>query len=83
MVHGTTNFRLISSQPIKCQCCPHVENSQLICCANQLTGFYRRATLTLKGLSTSDLKMKRAPLNKRLDIILTYMQYAYMYIAYV
>ena len=53
------------------------------CCANQLTGFYMRATLTLKGLSTSDLKMKRAPLNKRLDIILTYMQYAYMYIAYV
>ena len=50
MVHGTTNFRLISSQPIKCQCCPHVENSQLICCANQLTGFYMRATLALSGL---------------------------------
>ena len=38
------------SQPIKCQCCPHIETSQLICCANQLTGFYMRATLTLNGL---------------------------------
>ena len=37
--------------PIKCQCCPHVETSQLICKANQLTGFYMRATLALNGLS--------------------------------
>ena len=36
--------------PSKCQCYPHVETSQLICCANQLTGFYMRATLTLNGL---------------------------------
>ena len=35
--------------PIKCQCCPHMETSQLICCANQLTGFYMRATLALNG----------------------------------
>ena len=41
------------SQPIKCQCCPHVETSQLISCANQLTGFYMRATLALKGLTSS------------------------------
>ena len=27
------------------QCCPHIETSQLIPCANQLTGFYMRATL--------------------------------------
>ena len=36
--------------PSKCQCYPHVETSQLICTANQLTGFYMRATLTLNGL---------------------------------
>ena len=32
--------------PIKCQCCPHIETT-----ANQLTGFYIRATLALNGLS--------------------------------
>ena len=36
--------------PIKCQCCPHIGTSQLICCANQLAGFNMRATLTLNGL---------------------------------
>ena len=30
--------------PIKFQCCPHIETSQLIFCANQLTGFCMRAT---------------------------------------
>ena len=28
---------------------PHIETSQLICCVNQLTGFYKRATLTPMG----------------------------------
>ena len=28
-----------------------IENRQLICCANQLTGFYMRATLAFTGLS--------------------------------
>ena len=37
-------------QPIKCQCCSHIETSQLICTVNQLTGFYMRATLALDGL---------------------------------
>ena len=37
--------------PIKCQCCPHIETSQLICTANQSTGFYMRATMTLNGLT--------------------------------
>ena len=37
--------------PIKWQCCPHAETSQLIFCANQLTGFYMRATLELNGLN--------------------------------
>ena len=34
-----------------CQCCPHhIETSQLIWTANQLTDFYMRATLALNGL---------------------------------
>ena len=36
--------------PIQCQCCPHIETSQLICTANQLIGFYMRATLAFNGL---------------------------------
>ena len=31
--------------------CPHIEPSQLICTANQLTGFYMRATLAFNGLN--------------------------------
>ena len=42
---------IIYDQPIKCQCCPHIETSQSICCANQLTGFSMRATMALNGLS--------------------------------
>ena len=38
--------------PIKYQCFPYIETSQLICCANQLTGFYMRATLALNSLNT-------------------------------
>ena len=38
------------SQPINCQCCPHIETGQLIYYANQLTGFYMRATLAFSGL---------------------------------
>ena len=37
---------------MKCQCCPHIQTSQLICCATQLTGFYMRATLALNVLIT-------------------------------
>ena len=33
--------------------CPHIETSQLICKANQLTGFYMRVTLALNGLTES------------------------------
>ena len=42
---------IIYDQPIKCQCCPHMETSQSICCANQLTGFSMRAAMALNGLS--------------------------------
>ena len=37
-------------KPIKCQCCPHIEISPLICTANKLTGVDMRATLALNGL---------------------------------
>ena len=45
-----------------CQCYPHIETSQLIYCANQLTGFYMRATLALNGLNTlpQNLGLKKA-----------------------
>ena len=35
-----------------CQCCPYIETNQLICTANQLTGFYVRATLAFNGLNS-------------------------------
>ena len=38
-----------------CQCGPHIETSQLIRCANQLTGFYMRVTLTFTGLSIQNV----------------------------
>ena len=34
----------------KCQCCPHINLSQLIYTANQLTGFYVRAPLAFNEL---------------------------------
>ena len=37
-------------QPIKCQCCPHIETRQLICTENYLIDFHMRATLVLDGL---------------------------------
>ena len=40
---------------IKCLCCPHIETSQLIFTANQLAGFYMRATLTLNELIKNPL----------------------------
>ena len=46
-------------KPITFQCCPDMETSQLICTANQLTGFYVGATLALNGLNPkSDDSMK-------------------------
>ena len=41
-----TSFNCLTN---KCQCCPHIGTSQLICCAKQLTGFYMRAILALNG----------------------------------
>ena len=48
----------VSTYPIKCQCCPHIEKCQLICTSNQLTGFYMRATLARNGLTTSSEKLE-------------------------
>ena len=48
---------LVSFNPLSA-CVAHIiETSQLICCANQLTGFYMRATLALNGLNNSCLKI--------------------------
>ena len=44
-------FTVISVFTFKCHCCPHIETSQLICIANQLTDFCMRATLALSGLN--------------------------------
>ena len=41
---------------------PHIETSQLICTAIQLTGFYMRATLLLNGL-TLEVKLGEDPYN--------------------
>ena len=40
-----------TGQPVKCQCCPHIETRLLICCVNQLTDLYMRATLAFNGLN--------------------------------
>ena len=46
--------------PIKCQCCLHIETSQLI--SNQLIGFSIRATLALNGLRTAEYyNIEKAP----------------------
>ena len=39
-------------QPFNGQCPSHIETSKLICSENQLTGFYVRGKLTVKGLIT-------------------------------
>ena len=40
-------------KPFNDQCPSHIETSQLICRANQLTGFYVGGKLIVKGLSNS------------------------------
>ena len=43
-------FSVLFPLSIKCQCCPHIETSQLIYIANELADFYMRATLAFIGL---------------------------------
>ena len=40
----------ILAHPFNDQCFHHIETNQLICRANQLTGFYMMGTLVVKGL---------------------------------
>ena len=40
----------VTGYPFKVQFSYHIETSQLICRANQLTGFYMMGTLVVKGL---------------------------------
>ena len=42
---------------IKRQSCYHIETSQLICSANQLTGFYMMATLVFNELRISSVRI--------------------------
>ena len=39
------------NQPFNDQCSHHIETSQLICSANQLTGLYMMGKLVVKGLN--------------------------------
>ena len=54
---------------VKCQCCSHIKTSQLICIANQLTGFYMRAALALNGLNQSIRERKTRQTDKNSFII--------------
>ena len=40
--------------PINCWCCPYIETSQLICRANQLTGFYMTVTVVFNELTSQN-----------------------------
>ena len=51
---------------MKCQCCPHTKTSQLICTANQLTGFYMRVTLAFNRLKI-DVSSVTTPYNADFD----------------
>ena len=46
---GKKTFHSLPISIQNIQCCPHMETSQLICTANQLTDFYMRATLAING----------------------------------
>ena len=48
-------FAVLFDYPIKCQCCPHTDPSQLIFIANQLAGFYMTATLAFNGLRSESM----------------------------
>ena len=48
---------LLLRELIKSRICHHIETSQLICWANQLTGFYMMTTITFNELTTSILNV--------------------------
>ena len=56
---AVTFFIPTQSWLIKRQSCHHIETSQLICRANQLTGFYMVATLALNELQVDSGRQKK------------------------
>ena len=50
LTHFRSSLLLVIDHLIKSQSCHHIETSQLICYANQLTGLYMIATLTFNAL---------------------------------
>ena len=50
----------ISINSFKRQSCHHIETSQLVCRANQLTGFYMMATLAFNELRISSVNMTKS-----------------------
>ena len=58
------NISQILFKPISGQYYTHIETSQLICSANQLTGFYERVTLSWCGLKIVWQDMQKKILNK-------------------
>ena len=49
----------LTAQPSNNQCFHHIETSQLICRANQLTGFYIMGAMIVKGLKNLQIKIFR------------------------
>ena len=50
--------------PFNDQCSHHLETSQLIFSANQLTGFYTMGKLVVKGLIVTNSGLRKSSLNK-------------------
>ena len=50
LLRNSVNCDILKHELIKRQSCHHIETSQLICRASQLTGFYVMATLALNDL---------------------------------
>ena len=63
------SFKFAWYQLSKCQSCHHIETSQLICSANQLTGFYMMTTLVFYELK---VKFGDNPLAIQIDKIKTW-----------
>ena len=53
LLHSSGN-----GQPFNDQCSHHIETGQLICSANQLTGFYMMGILVVKWLNYEFLTLK-------------------------
>ena len=67
----TKSMYVNMAQPFNGQCLSHIETSQLICYANQFTGFYIRRTLVVEGLTSvfCFLKLERLYDRKNKEIL--------------